>query len=217
MPMSPRLTSSTTSAPAVAASRDRALEHGDAGRAERLEERRLRLDHRGRRRRTPRRRSGEALEPGRRRRSVPRPRSSAACGSMPTHSEPRASSAASRRAPNVTGSTGRVVGTTGTATGVRAARASGGRSRPRRRSAAKPRSSSAALQFGQHPHRRGRIAEHRRADRDRRRAGEHELQRVQPGADAAHAENRQVRAGPGAPARRSAPPPGGSPGRTGRR
>ena len=70
--MSPRLTSSTTSAPAARQRGDRALEHGDAARAVRLEERRLRLDDGGRCRERLDADVGEARQPVARRRAAPR-------------------------------------------------------------------------------------------------------------------------------------------------
>ena len=118
----------------------------------------------------------------------PHASSSAGCGSMPTHSEPRSSSAASSRVPKrhardrqSSSQRARVVGQVRVADGVGEAR----------RSRARP----GLLEFGEHADRRGRVAEHRRADRHGRRAGEDELERVEAGADAAHAEDRQVRQG----------------------
>ena len=73
------------------------------------------------------------------------------------------------------------------------------------------------LQFRQHSHRRGRIAENRRADRYRGRTREDEFERLQPGPDATHPENRQVWQGILAPATRTAPQPDGSPARRARR
>ena len=89
--MSPRLTSSSTSAPA---SRDSAITRSSTAMpaaAEPLVERRLRLDHRARTARAPRRRSARTAPARRRRRSRPHSCSSAACGSMPAQSGPRAS------------------------------------------------------------------------------------------------------------------------------
>ena len=98
-PMSPRLTSRSTSAPAARARRRPARgqrcprqpnrsKNADCG-LTRRDTRRQRLD-RGQR---------ELLQPGRRRRSRPQASSSAACGSIPAHSGPRWSIAARRRAP----------------------------------------------------------------------------------------------------------------------
>src|SRR4029077_4561908 len=198
-PMSPRLTSSTTSAPASRANRTvrsrtampaapKRSKNADCGFTTAASSP-IADTQVSAKRSSPDASSGN-----------PQSRSRAACGSIPTHSEPREESASSRRPPNVTGSTCRVVGPRPYSYRHRRP----GRALPLGQLAVPDRVSQGgelafgegALQFGQHPHRGGWIAEHRRPDGHRGCPRQNELQRIQPTADATHAHNRQVRESP---------------------
>src|SRR3954468_3333710 len=101
---------------------------------------------------------------------------------MPTHSGPRSASAACTRAPNDS----RAGSGTGSATvGLRRVRHA-----DHVAELADAALGQRALEVGEKPYRRGRISEDRGADLDAGGAGGEELQRVQPGPDAAHAEDR---------------------------
>ena len=102
--MSPRFTSSSTSAPASRRGGDHPLEDRDAAAAEALVERRLRLDHRDVRRHRLDRGEREPLQPGDVVARAPRRAAATPCGSMPAQNGPRSRMAACTRAPNVIGS-----------------------------------------------------------------------------------------------------------------
>src|SRR3982751_6164984 len=99
---------------------------------------------------------------------------------MPTHSGPRSASAACTRAPNDSRAGSATVGLRGVRHADHIAELADAALGQR------------PLELGENPYRRGRIAEDRGADLDAGGAGGEELQRVQPGPDAARAEDRHV-------------------------
>ena len=100
MPMSPRLTSSSDQRAGLPARGDRALEHGDAGRAVASKNADCGLTTAAVSANAATQVSAKRASPSTSSGS-PQASSSAGCGSMPTQSEPRSSRAASSRAPNV--------------------------------------------------------------------------------------------------------------------
>ena len=171
--MSPRLASSSTSAPAARARATASSSTASPARAVPLVERHLRLEDGDR--------AGQGVDDGV---GEPAPGRRGVSGSP--HSPAAARAGRCRRT---------------------AGRGRHGVGEPRRRSVrahrcayptasrseANPRCGERGGQLRVDPGRRGRVVEHRRPHRDRRRPGEDELQRVQPAADAAHAEDRHLR------------------------